>query len=109
MLDVKIYTTLVCPYCVAAKRLLAARGIPYQEIDVTHDDAKRAWLVEATRRRTVPQIFIGSRPIGGYDDLAALDESGKLRRAMVAWNPRERQLPNDVLSRRSRWLGTKAR
>ena len=51
---------------------------PTQEIDVSSDDAKRAWLVEATGRRTVPQIFIGDEPIGGYDELAALDKSGAL-------------------------------
>jgi glutaredoxin 3 len=79
MTDVKIYTTSVCGYCVAAKRLLAARQIPYEEIDVTRDDAKRAWLVETTGLRTVPQIFIGGESIGGYDDLAALDQSGELR------------------------------
>lgn len=78
MTDVKIYTTRVCPYCVAAKRLLSARGIPYTEEDVSRDDARRAWLVEATGRRTVPQIFIGAQAIGGYDDLSALDQSGEL-------------------------------
>jgi glutaredoxin 3 len=78
MNDVKIYTTRVCPYCVAAKRLLSARSIPYEEVDVTGDDAKRAWLVEATGRRTVPQIFIRGEAVGGYDDLAALDKSGAL-------------------------------
>jgi glutaredoxin 3 len=78
MTDVTIYTTRVCPYCVAAKRLLSARGVPYREVDVSGDDAKRAWLVEVTGRRTVPQIFIGDEAIGGYDDLAALDGSGKL-------------------------------
>lgn len=78
MTDVKMYTTRVCPYCVAAKRLLAARSIPYEEIDVSTDDAKRAWLVTATGRRTVPQIFIGGESIGGYDELAALDQSGQL-------------------------------
>jgi glutaredoxin 3 len=78
MTDVTIYTTRVCGYCVAAKRLLAARSIPYKELDVTGDDARRAWLVETTGRRTVPQIFIGDRAIGGYDELAALDQSGKL-------------------------------
>lgn len=82
MPDVKIYTTRVCPYCVAAKRLLSARGIPYQEEDVTANDAKRAWLVEATGRRTVPQIFIGETAIGGYDDLSALDQSGRLAEMM---------------------------
>jgi glutaredoxin 3 len=76
--EVIIYTTRVCSYCVAAKRLLAARSVPYQEIDVSSDDAKRAWLVETTGRRTVPQIFIGGEPIGGYDELAALDKSGAL-------------------------------
>ena len=48
---------------------------------MTGDDAKRAWLVEATGRRTVPQIFIGGEPIGGYDELAALDKSGRARGA----------------------------
>ncbi|HEY3816456.1 MAG TPA: glutaredoxin 3 [Polyangiaceae bacterium] len=78
MTDVTMYTTQVCPYCIAAKRLLAARQIPFDEIDVSRDDAKRAWLVEATGRRTVPQIFIRGESIGGYDELAALDKSGQL-------------------------------
>lgn len=82
MQDVTIYTTAVCPYCVAAKRLLAARGIPYAEQDVTGDEKKRAWLVETTGRRTVPQIFIGDKAIGGYDDLSALDQAGKLAEMM---------------------------
>ncbi len=76
--EVTVYTTRVCPYCVAAKRLLGERKVAYKEINVDGDDAKRAWLVEATGRRTVPQIFIGDEPIGGYDDLAALDKSGQL-------------------------------
>jgi glutaredoxin 3 len=80
--EVTIYTTRVCPYCVAAKRLLGERGIAYQEVDVTRDDAKRAWLVESTGRRTVPQIFIAGDPIGGFDDLAALDRSGELEKKM---------------------------
>ncbi len=75
---VTIYTTVVCPYCVAAKRLLKARGIDYDEIDVSNDPAKRAWLLETTGRRTVPQIFIHGEAIGGYDDLAALDRKGQL-------------------------------
>jgi glutaredoxin 3 len=78
MIDVTMYTTKVCPYCIAAKRLLAARGVPYEEVDVSLDDAKRAWLVQTTGRRTVPQIFLGSEAIGGYDELAALDKSGQL-------------------------------
>jgi glutaredoxin 3 len=79
MAEVKIYTTRVCSYCVAAKRLLAARGVAYEEIDVTGDDAQRAWLVQTTGRRTVPQIFIGGEAVGGYDDLALLDRSGRLK------------------------------
>lgn len=79
MTDVTIYTTRICPYCIAAKRLLGARKIPYDEIDVTGDNARRAWLVEVTGgRRTVPQIFIRGEAIGGFDELSALDQSGKL-------------------------------
>jgi glutaredoxin 3 len=83
MSQVKIYTTRICAYCVAAKRLLGARGVAYEEIDVTGDEARRAWLVEATGKRTVPQIFIAGEPIGGYDELVLLDRSGRLR-SMVA-------------------------
>ena len=77
--DVRMYTTRMCGYCFAAKRLLNARGIPYEEIDVSTDRAKRAWLLETTRRRTVPQIFIRGQSIGGYEELAALDRAGSLR------------------------------
>ena len=76
--EVTIYTTRVCGYCVAAKRLLTSRNVAYTEVDVSNDNAKREWLVEATGRRTVPQIFIGAESIGGYDELAALDRSGEL-------------------------------
>jgi glutaredoxin 3 len=78
MKSVIVYTTSYCPYCVAAKRLLERKQIPFEEIDVTHDDALRLWLVETTGRRTVPQIFIGGVSIGGYDELAALEASGEL-------------------------------
>lgn len=76
--DVRIYTTTYCGYCVAAKRLLSNRGIPYEEIDVTGDHDARTWLVQVTGRRTVPQIFIGERAIGGYTELKALDTQGRL-------------------------------
>jgi glutaredoxin 3 len=76
--EVTVYTTRICSYCVMAKRLLHARGIDYREIDVTGDTAKRAWLVEKTGRRTVPQIFIAEESVGGYEELAALDRSGEL-------------------------------
>jgi len=82
--QVTIYTTRACGYCVAAKRLLDRRGVPYEEIDVTADAAKRAWLIEATGRRTVPQIFIGGEPVGGYDELAALERAGRLEAMLGA-------------------------
>lgn len=79
---VRVYSTMICPYCIRAKALLKSRGIPFEEIDVTGDPAARAWLVETTGRRTVPQIFIGEEPIGGFDDLRALDVSGELARML---------------------------
>lgn len=83
MKDVRVYSTQICPYCVRAKLLLEERGIPFQEIDVTRDPDTRAWLVETTGRRTVPQIFIGDEPIGGFDDLRELDRSGELKRKLA--------------------------
>ncbi len=79
MADVTIYTTGYCPYCMAAKTLLDRKGVEFAEIDVSDDPAERERLVERTGgRRTVPQIFIGGRSIGGYDELAALDHEGRL-------------------------------
>ena len=78
MARVEIYTTPSCPFCVRAKRLLEARGIAYDEIDVAGDPALRADLVQRTGRRTVPQIFIDGEPIGGFEELAALDASTRL-------------------------------
>ena len=76
---VRMYTTLICPYCVRAKMLLKAKGVTYEEIDVTRDHEARAWLVEATGgRRTVPQIFINEESIGGFDEMRALDRAGEL-------------------------------
>ena len=74
----KLYTTASCPFCVRAKRLLEARGIPFEEIDVGNDDALREDVMQRTGRRTVPQIFIDERSIGGFEELAALDAAGKL-------------------------------
>jgi glutaredoxin 3 len=75
---VEVYTTSSCPFCVRAKLLLAARGIAYDEIDVSADVALRGDLVRRTGRRTVPQIFIDGESIGGYEELAALDASTRL-------------------------------
>ena len=78
MKPVKIYTTPYCPYCVSAKRLLKKKNVPYEEIDVSRDDAEREKLSQRTGRRTVPQIFIGEKHVGGSDDLHALDARGEL-------------------------------
>jgi len=75
---VKIYTTTYCGYCLRAKKLLETKKIPFEEINVTEDPKTRDWLVQTTGLKTVPQIFIDDKPIGGYDDLAKLDAEGKL-------------------------------
>ncbi|MCP0914905.1 MULTISPECIES: glutaredoxin 3 [Legionella] len=66
-----IYTTATCPYCVRAKQLLQAKGIPYTEIRVDLDDAERENMIARSGRRTVPQIFFDEEHIGGCDDLFA--------------------------------------
>ena len=76
---VEIYTTPICPYCHAAKRLLTKKGVAFTEIDVSRDPALRdAMTTRAKGRRTVPQIFIGGTHVGGCDDLHALEADGKL-------------------------------
>ncbi len=67
-----------------AKQLLRERSVAFEEIDVSGDDATREWLVTATGRYTVPQIFIGEESIGGYDELAALDRAGRLAERLEA-------------------------
>jgi glutaredoxin 3 len=79
MARIDIYTKFLCPYCARAKALLGRKGAAFNEIDVTMDSAGFAAMVErAGGRRTVPQIFVGDRHIGGSDDLAALDAAGGL-------------------------------
>lgn len=74
-----VYTTTYCPYCVRAKQFLQSKGLSFAEIDVTGDDAARLALVEKSGgRKTVPQIFINDQPIGGFDDMVALDRAGAL-------------------------------
>ena len=82
MQRVTVYTTDSCGYCVQAKSLLKKRSIPFEEVNVQNDQEKRAWLVKTTGRRTVPQIFIGDDPIGGSDELHALDKSGELAKRL---------------------------
>ena len=79
MAKVELYTTTFCPFCVRAKSLLKSKGVPFVEIDVTDDDALRAKMVELSGgRRTVPEIFINDKIVGGYDELKALNDAGEL-------------------------------
>lgn len=79
MKSVRMYTTLVCPYCQRAKALLQQRGVAsIDEIRVDLDPVERGRMMETTGRRTVPQIFIGETHVGGCDDLIALDQRGEL-------------------------------
>jgi glutaredoxin 3 len=79
MKPVEIYTTPICGYCLRAKRLLSQKGVPFTEIDVMAEPARRAEMVRRSRGgQTVPQIFIAGEPIGGCDDLHALERAGKL-------------------------------
>jgi glutaredoxin 3 len=78
MPPVRIYTTPFCPYCARAKSLLARKGVGFEEIDVYMNPEARAEMTARCGGRTVPQIFIGERYIGGCDELHALDEAGEL-------------------------------
>ena len=78
MAPVRIFTTPICPYCSRAKALLTKKGVTFDEVDVYMDAAARKEMFEKSGRRTVPQIFIGERHIGGCDDLHAMDAAGEL-------------------------------
>jgi glutaredoxin 3 len=79
MSKIEVYSTAVCPYCVAAKNLLKSKGLEWTEVRVDTDATQRdAMLARSGGRRTVPQIFINDRHVGGYDDLVAADRSGRL-------------------------------
>jgi glutaredoxin 3 len=79
MNKVLMYCTAVCPYCVAAERLLKSRGVEHiEKIRVDHEPARMHEMMARTDRRTVPQIYIGNTHVGGYDDLSALDTAGGL-------------------------------
>jgi glutaredoxin 3 len=84
MSEVVMYTTQYCPFCVRAKVLLRQKGIPFKEIDVGADADIRDEMIEASGRRTVPQIFINGRAIGGFEELRALDARGELDRLLAA-------------------------
>ena len=79
MSAVSMYCTAVCPYCQMAERLLRAKGVAsIEKIRVDLDPARRGEMMRRPGRRTVPQIYIGDRHVGGFDDLAALDHAGRL-------------------------------
>ncbi|MEY3004785.1 MAG: glutaredoxin 3 [Pseudomonadota bacterium] len=85
MPTVEIYTSPLCGYCHAAKRLLAEKGVAYIEHDVARDPDKRQEMLGRARgRHTVPQIFVGTTHVGGFDDMAALDRAGKLDALLFA-------------------------
>jgi glutaredoxin 3 len=73
-----MYTTASCPFCQSAERLLAEKGVAVERIRVDLEPARRAEMMKRSGRRTVPQIWIGSRHVGGCDDLYALERDGKL-------------------------------
>ena len=73
-----MYATDWCPYCTRARRLLEGKGVAFREIDVDAVPDARAEMRERTRRTSVPQVFIGERHVGGFDDLKALDDAGGL-------------------------------
>jgi glutaredoxin 3 len=75
--EIVMYATAWCGFCARARALLKSRGVAFREVD-TDDAEARAEMIERTGRRTVPQIFIGSRHVGGYDELRLLDQSGEL-------------------------------
>ncbi|HEY2525085.1 MAG TPA: glutaredoxin 3 [Candidatus Binataceae bacterium] len=79
MAKVEVYTTSYCPYCIRAKSLLKRKGVAFDEIDVSGDPALREKMIELSGgRRTVPEIFINGRIVGGYDELRALEAAGRL-------------------------------
>ena len=85
MPNVIVYSKDYCPYCTKAKQLLKNKGVEFEEIDITNDTDLQIEVVEKSGgRRTVPQIFINDQPIGGYDDMAALDEKGELDTLLAA-------------------------
>ncbi len=84
MSNVIIYSTAVCPYCVAAKNFLKSRGASYSEVRIDTDPVARAEMMAKTKRTSVPQIFINEVHVGGYDDMVALDRAGGLKSLLEA-------------------------
>ena len=83
MAEVIVYRTPWCGYCFRVKHLLESKGVPFKEVDVSDDPDQRQWLAEVTHQRTVPQVFINGKSVGGFDDLARLNRSGELDRLLA--------------------------
>jgi len=85
MAKVVMYSTAVCPFCLMAERLLRSKGVAeIEKVRVDLDPARRDEMIGRTGRRTVPQVYVGERHVGGYDDLAALDRAGGLEPLLAA-------------------------
>lgn len=82
--DVVMYTSKLCGYCRAAKKLLDGKGVEYRIIPVDFDSGKRQEMMDKSGRRTVPQIFIDEHHVGGFDDLHAIDTNGELDKLLSA-------------------------
>lgn len=76
--EILIYTSAICPYCIAAKNFLKSKGHQWTEVRIDLDASEREKMVARTRRTSVPQIFVGDTHVGGYDELIALHREGKL-------------------------------
>lgn len=74
---ITLYTTLICPYCVAAKTFLKSKGLSWSEIRIDTDSAERERMIARAKRTSVPQIFVGDVHVGGFDDMMALHRAGK--------------------------------
>ena len=83
MNEITIYSTLICPYCNAAKQLLNSKGLKFNEIRVDLDRQQRLEMMEKSGRTSVPQIFINGQHIGGFDDLNAFNRSGQLAQLLA--------------------------
>lgn len=79
-----LYSTAICPYCVAAKNFLRSKGIDYEEVRIDLDPARREEMLSRAKRTSVPQIFFGDTLVGGFDDLVAADRSGRLAEILAA-------------------------
>jgi len=88
MNQIEIYSTDNCPWCTRAKSLLRTRGLDFEEIDISSDQARALEMIERSGRRTVPQIFIDDQPIGGFDEFSKMNLPDKLDQAHFTINKR---------------------